>query len=203
MILFENFDAVNNLFLFFWSNLGRHFLISINFKVVSSPKAYKGSIDSILNMTKEYNPTRKEILREVVNGVSLKNTGSKLKQAGGDFIAAASIFSLCPYIFPTTIRVRNDIKSSGEKVKLDVTDHIGFGAGIIAAIGSYVAQAGGYLYAVKHDHPEALLIPVVTNVVSGAYEIGRKAYNNTRQKLISKHNKNLESVLETTESTRE
>ncbi len=147
-------------------------------------------------MVENYNPTRKEVLREAFSGVNLKNTRSKLKQVGGDFIAMASISSLCPYIIPTTVRLHRDIESLGEKVEIDVADYIGLSAGLIAGVGSYIVQVGGYLYAVEHDHPEALLIPVATNVVSGVYEVGRKIYNNARQKILDKHNaEGLESTL--------
>lgn len=49
------------------------------------------------------------------------------------------------------------------------------------------AQVMGYSYAVEHDHPEALLIPIVTNVASGVYEAGRSVYDNARQRVLKKH----------------
>ena len=144
-------------------------------------------------MVENYNPTRKEVLREAFSEVSLKNIGSKLRQVGTNFIGVVSAASICPYISPTAFRVWKEDKSSG---KNDVADKIELTAGLLGAIAITYAQAEGYLYAVEHDHPEALLIPVATNVASGVYEIGRKIYNNTRQKLISKHNaESLESAL--------
>ena len=43
--------------------------------------------------------------------------------------------------------------------------------GIFSGIAIDVAQVMGYAYVAENDHPELLLVPVVTNVLSGIYEI--------------------------------
>ncbi|MDP4039696.1 MAG: hypothetical protein Q8P57_03900, partial [Candidatus Pacearchaeota archaeon] len=112
------------------------------------------------------------------------------------------VISLGPYILPTTIRLfkyeeTSSSEESSEEIKLDATHHVGFSAGFFAGIGLDIAQVMGYSYAVEQDHPEALLIPVVTNVASGVYEVGRSMYKNARQRILEKHKtEGLEATLQ-------
>jgi hypothetical protein len=153
----------------------------------------------------EYKPTGKEVFGEMVNGIrqyfsddNFKNIGSKLKQTGENFLVAAGAVSICPYILPTTIRRIKDSKSSSnEDIQFDATDHIGYSTGFLSGMALDFAQIIGYSYAMEHNHPEALLIPVVTNVASGVYEVGRSMYKNARQRVLEKHKtEGLEATLQ-------
>jgi hypothetical protein len=176
-----------------------------NFKVVKSRKVYKEYVYSNINMPEEYQPTRKEVFGEMVNGVrqyfsgdNLKNIGSKLKQTGGNFLTAVGLVSVCPYILPTTIRGVKDAKtSSSGETEFDATHHVGYSTGLLGGLALDVVQITGYSYAVENDHPEALLIPVVTNVASGVYEVGRSMYKNARERVLEKHKtEGLEATLQ-------
>ena len=166
-----------------------------NFRVVNNRKVYKEPVYSNANMTEEYQPTKKEVFGEMVKeirqhfrGDNVKNIGSKLKQTGENFLVAAGLVSICPYILPTIIRGVKDSKSSSyENTQFDATHHVGYSIGLLSGLALDVAQVMGYSYAVEHDHPEALLIPVATNVTSGVYKIGRSIYNNARKKVLEKH----------------
>jgi len=156
-------------------------------------------------MAEEYQPTRKEVFGEMVNevkqyfsGDNLKNIGTKLRQTGQHFLKMTGAISLFPYVLPTTVRIIKDTKtSSSYKTGVDATHNVGFPAGFVAGIGLDIAQVMGYYSAVKHDHPEALLIPVVTNVASGVYEVGRSMYKNARQRVLEQHKtEGLEATLQ-------
>jgi len=156
-------------------------------------------------MTKEYQPTRKEVFGEMVNEVkqyfsedNLKNIGTKLKQIGETSLGMAEFTSLFPYVLPTTIRALKDAKTSlSGKTEFNPTYNVGFPAGFVGGIGLNIVQVMGYSYAVKQDNPEALLIPVVTNVASGVYEFGRSMYKNVRQRVLEKHKtEGLEATLQ-------
>ncbi len=143
-------------------------------------------------MAEVYNPARKEVFGEMINGIrqsfgkdNLKNIGSKLKQTGKNFLVGAGLLSICPYVLPTTIRGVKDLESSSsEETLFDSTHHVSFSTGLLSGLALGVAQVMGYSYAAENGHPEALLIPLATNVASGIYEIGRSMYDGARQKVL-------------------
>tara|TARA_Y100000310_G_scaffold272554_1_gene287615 strand:- start:15356 stop:15814 length:459 start_codon:yes stop_codon:yes gene_type:complete len=152
-------------------------------------------------MAEDYNPTRKEVLEEVVNRIKqpfnrdrLKAVGTKLKETGKYSIATIGFFSLCPYILPTTIHWIRDGKFFLYQETKHTACNVGLIIGAVTGIALDIAQTVGYLHALEYDHPEVLLIPVVTNAVSGICEAGRKVYNNAKQRISDRH-KDLEGMV--------
>jgi len=160
-------------------------------------------------MTDEYQPTRKEVLSETWNGVRSKFTrenaskfGKSLKAFSEYTLGIGSLMLAIPYIVPTAVRNFRNVDENTSKTTLaeDIGGYTGTACGILADIG----QLGGYYYVAKEGYPEFLLIPVATNLASGIYEIGRKMYNDAKQRVLEKHKpEGLEATLETTELIQE
>ena len=141
-----------------------------------------------------YQSTRKEILSEIVkktlksfNKRNLIKTGRGIKDfvmVGGE---TAFLITSFPYAIPSWMRVQT-LKESGPVEKLTPAGACGGMTAFLLGIVADIGQVAGYTYLATHDYPEALLIPVATNVISEAYELGRKAYKNTKENLIEKHN---------------
>ncbi|MDO8508574.1 MAG: hypothetical protein Q7S27_02720 [Nanoarchaeota archaeon] len=97
-------------------------------------------------------------------------------------------FAVLPYLLPTAIRQSNEpnrgIKFGDLEGELSdsaiKSAQLGFYAGWVVGGTANVLQAYIYSYLAFNEHPEALLIPVATNVLSGIYEIGRKMFSRTR-----------------------
>ncbi len=141
-------------------------------------------------MTSDYNPTRREVLEEMARGVfnrdNLKDIGVKLKQTGEGFISMNVFLNICPYILPTTIQGVREVSQTENKNSR--AENVGLSIGLVTGLALDAAQVIGYKYAIQHDHSEALLIPVITNVASGVYEVGRKMYTKAKQRLLDRNN---------------
>jgi hypothetical protein len=161
---------------------------------------------TIRDTTQEYKPTKKEVFNEILNEFKSKSiaksksitnraskAGKSLKDFGKVYVVGTALMAGMPYAIPTYARSFKEAKENPSYFETNAEDtgaNCGFITGTMVDIGQFL----GYVYAVSEDHPEALLIPLATNVLSGAYEIGRNIYKNTEKKLIEKHNiKNLES----------
>ena len=126
--------------------------------------------------------------------------GRSLIISGKSFGFTALLTARLSHTLPTFIRygcdanVKSDTnetpptqrkKSLGEFSRYEVISVVsGICSGLVVGVGG---QLSGYVYALEKGYPEVLLIPVATNVASGAYEIGRKMYNNARQRVLEKH----------------
>ena len=160
-------------------------------------------------MTKEYEPTKKEVLSEMWNGIRNKFTkenvskvGKSLKDFGACAGGIAGVMLAIPYIIPTTVRdFRN---SNGDTGGNSLAQNIGGYTGVFSGLVADIGQVLGYSYAVKENHPEFLLIPIATNAASGAYEIGRKMYFNAKKRVLENYNsKDLEATLKAEEQVKE
>jgi len=156
-------------------------------------------------MEEEYQPTKKEVLGEMWDGVRSSFTKEKASKVGKPFkefgnagLEVGWTLLTMPYVIPSFVRGCKDdaVKPSYE---FDSNaEMVGAYTGCIGGLVADVGQIVGYAYAVKHDHPEILLIPVATNVASGLYEIGRKMYGNAKQRVLEKHKTGtLEETIET------
>ena len=163
-------------------------------------------------MKKEYNPKRKEILSEVWKGFrdesiqknvsklgkSLKQNVSKLKKPFKEFnhlaLGISAFLSIGPYMIPSTTRVLIETPSS--QWSLSRSENFGGDVGIVGGVLINICQYSFYANTIEKGHPEFLLIPATTNIVSGVYEIGRRIYNNAKKRVIGNHEaKTLETKL--------
>ena len=91
-----------------------------------------------------------------------------------------------PYVIPSiasSFVIKNDLKEEpGNELP-----------GSVLGLFSLAAQAYGYYYLYKKGHPEILLLPVATNVVSGIYEWARSA---KRRVAVRKSSSELENRIE-------
>jgi len=76
--------------------------------------------------------------------------------------------------------VKNENDKPYEKKLIPNTIMVSGGVASIIGLGF---QAYGYMYAVKNDHPELLLVPITTNIISGIYEKAKSV----KEKLIIQH----------------
>jgi hypothetical protein len=161
-------------------------------------------------MADEYQPTKREVLSEIWNGVRSKftrentsNVGKSLKDFVGMYAVGTAFMVGMPYAIPTYARGFKNHENSDYDLEMNA-QIVGEIGGIVTGVVADIGQVVGYGYAVKEDHPEFLLIPVATNIASGVYEIGRKMYNNARQRVLDKHkSESLEATLETAEPAQE
>lgn len=158
-------------------------------------------------MPEEYKPTKKEIAKEMASGArdflrpsrimertpersqvrdTLARTGRDIGEFSSYFFQIAGLIMVAPYIIPTAVRSLWEIidEPVGDySVAQNMGGNVGAWTGIVLDVG----QVGGYVYAAREGHPEALLIPVATNTASGVYELGRMGWNNARQRLLDRH----------------
>ncbi len=136
-------------------------------------------------MADEYKPNKQEILREMWERVKSSQIKEKLEYAiNGGII---SIYGI--HAGPTVRRLMTPTKEELEEAKLKSYKHqtILMGGVVFGAL----AQGAGYTYLVGQHDLAYLLIPLSTNVLSGAYEIGRsgiKLFNDSKQRLLQRHN---------------
>ncbi len=135
-------------------------------------------------MTENYKPSKKEVFNELGN--QIKSGSNKalnfIKKTRNAFIHLQKPV----YALPTFIRKKGwNTSGIDGNILGGVTG--AFFAG--AQITFYMGNACNSYF----PDNELWLIPVVTNVASGVYEIGRGIYKKTERKLIEKHNKGLES----------
>lgn len=152
-------------------------------------------------MTENYNPTRKEVFHEMYNNLKTKFSKeniSKMEEPVSNFMKmyakSAAITIFMPHVIPTFYRLIDDSINVLSYDKIDVKK-VGTLCGLLT--GSLVAmgQLIGYGYVVEKDHPEILLFPLATNVISGAYEIGKKIYNKTKEKMIQNNPEGIEKII--------
>ena len=97
----------------------------------------------------------------------------------GKFFKGAIDINLAPYFITTTHRKIE----LNEKGRLDLEDDgvYGLGTGVGYLLG-YTAQICAYGYITfGRKHPEILLLPVLTNIVSAYYEIAREKINQKKE----------------------
>ena len=113
---------------------------------------------------KPYVPMKK-VVKETAKDISsyLKPVFDFIKGAGEGFFEV----SIAPYIFPTLIRQTFSEECSK-------AEENGAWGGCTLGVVGWIFQSALYYQACKAGHPEALLIPVVTNIASALYEKGKK-----------------------------
>ncbi|MDD5133517.1 MAG: hypothetical protein PHD81_04785 [Candidatus Nanoarchaeia archaeon] len=150
-------------------------------------------------MVETYKLTKKEVLKEVCNNTENEfvEVYKSLKVLSKNFLGAAAIVHVIPYIIPRAI-----IGRSNKKKKLEDYGTLEDSATILGATIGFLSlpiQLDLYSW-VGNDYPEFLLLPIVTNVISGAYEIGRFVYNNAEKRVVEKHiTESLEAKVQPTE----
>ena len=138
--------------------------------------------------------TPKQVFGEIYKDVK-EGTGKALR-ASYDFtkemVLCGGEIALFPIYIPSYIRKYNNdelrynkhqIKAHNNELTLSKT--IGSIAGSILGMGGVIAQ--GFVYGAKDNWKEALAILATTNIASGLYELGRKHYHKTKDKLVAKH----------------
>ena len=153
-------------------------------------------------MTVNYEPTRKEVFVEIFGNIggdyftkdNIRNLRKGFTDASKIFFASTATLVSAPYVVPSFSRLIKEV--GDEDVQLKVLERIGLHSGFFTGLVADIGQLFGYFYLAVDDHPEALLIPLATNVVSGLYEIGRHKYRSVRNRLVEKHRReSLESVV--------
>lgn len=168
-------------------------------------------------MAERYEPSSREVLAEISDlvtdfvsrrsdslrgnllcaGESLKYAGESLKELGvlGALAGGAAVRSLLyPYVLPTIVRklISDDRKARQARcypASLDPDENIATSIRIIGGMTLNFGQLLGYSYLATHDHPEALAIPVATNVLSGMYEFGKSTYEHARDRVVDRAEK--------------
>ena len=105
----------------------------------------------------------------------------------GEYLGLASIEGvICLHILPTGFRWASENSSQGQvPIYSDPPARLGLYSGSV--VGSLVTAAA-YSQLLEHGHPEALLVPVITNAASALYESGRFLYRHIRN---ARHTKDL------------
>ena len=110
------------------------------------------------------------------------------------------IFSSLSYAIPSLARWINDVDIKNEKYNLTRSQELGCQIGFFAGVASFSSQAIVYGYLACNDHPEVLLVPLITNLVSGSIEFGRRKYQKAKERLIEKRSKGLDDFVQRPES---
>jgi len=152
----------------------------------------KGKSSDNIKMKEDHQPTKKDTLTEIVRNIkkgfnkeNFKKVGKEIKDFGCTFAETAGVLLSFPYTIPTQVRIFKEFQSSNPDFSLGA--NIGGWSGVVTGIAGYVGQAFGYHYLATHDHPEALLIPIATNVISAGWELGRKSYRTAKENLIKRN----------------
>ncbi len=141
-----------------------------------------------------YEPSRKEVFKEMCD--YSKNCLSKkwtlFKKNSAYSVKKAMFIATYLYYIPTTIRKCLE-KDNIWLEKKEIPENYQF-AGLVGGISLLMPQTIGYIL-LRQEYPELLLIPLATNVFSGAYELGRYQYEKARDRLIESNKKNLSKLL--------
>ncbi|MDP2628276.1 MAG: hypothetical protein Q8P15_00055 [Nanoarchaeota archaeon] len=93
------------------------------------------------------------------------------------------------YILPSTLRVIGEGKLPKFPIKPKIeneNDATSYGAAsVVGLIFTNLSQIFLYAHLVDKGHPEALLLPIVTNILSAGYEI-KQDYNKTKKEMKDK-----------------
>ncbi len=138
-------------------------------------------------MKLEYKPNLREIVKEIGSDVKkfFDNTPTMLKATYGTakiFGKATGGVIVGPYIIPSIVQAFRKIDSEIKPIKQHEVI-VGQALGVMP--GSLVIFSQMHLYSdlIRKGHPEVLLVPVATNILSGIYEWGRSA----QRRLVKKH----------------
>ncbi len=159
-------------------------------------------------MEEDYNPSRREVFREmssgmssgsrkVFNGVFSKKSVLRIGKEFKDFVIFGGVIlgavSTLPYYIPTVAReIKSPLSYSYRKYSLG--ENIGGWVGFFGGVALDIGQVYSYHYLATHNHPEVLVIPVVANVISGGYELSRIGWRNAKKRLVEKHKKELSDI---------
>lgn len=163
-------------------------------------------------MTEEYKPKSKEVLEEISTSLgktfsnackSLKDStvtaGRSLRECGEWAMFAFGVTLATPYCIPTVARkTMEEVCSPSSSGLSSATFFESMGAltGVFGGGMAACLEIAGYAYLYQHDHAEVLAIPIATNVISGAYEIGRVIYRNAQQRLVERHGKEISDAVD-------
>jgi hypothetical protein len=135
---------------------------------------------------KNNEPTKSQVLEEMAGLAKdkVKNSWASFKQRvkrsegfAGSLIHSYFAFMYLPYVIPSIPREMRDSSSpNSKKPKLSE------GSGVVLSLVGAVATHH-YLLSQTADHPSLFLIPVATNLASGAYEFARPLYKKARENL--------------------
>jgi len=147
-----------------------------------------------------YEPSIKDISKRICgdmyNGIKKAITPSRkgVIEAAEVVIGAPIAMNILPYVIPSLIAgIKNTENSNCSDTKESLVYNIGYGSAAIGGSVLFGSQAYLYAGAVINGSPEVLGIPIVTNLLSGIYEIGKK----TRANLINENKQNsLESKID-------
>lgn len=116
--------------------------------------------------------------RNIKNTIAYKN----VKDFFGSIGYTGGCLVIAPYIIPTDVRFLTEPFSTENPMTTakGIGGIIGFLGGAVGIMGQL---AGGIYLANDEHHPEVLLIPLATNLASGAYEWYRK----TRKTISGEH----------------
>lgn len=168
-------------------------------------KADEAALEEAIRKRNEYVPTRAEVLGELSKDAleSGKRAATWSKNFALNAGLGFGVLASMPYAIPSYARgFANVTKTSGPSLNKP-GENAGIGTGVITGFFSVLGQVGAYSYLAFHDHPEALLIPLGTNILSLASEgtrlivkgVRNKA-NNARQRLIERNQgKNIETLM--------
>ena len=148
-------------------------------------------------MAEKYEPSRREICAELwcefkdLSKKIISGTGKSLKEFGSLASLGGAVMVVSPYAIPTAVRVFREIKDDDGSNKISLAGTVGAYIGLYCGLAADTGQVFGYAYVADRGYPEAFAIPIATNVISGVYELGRKAYKNARQNVVNRHNESV------------
>jgi len=155
-------------------------------------------------MAEEYRPAKREVLGEMWGKFK-----SDFSDFSGAFVTVFPKVLVAPYAIPTATRVARSyfsgIPDAVSSAEIETSESIpqdsensdsvscekitaedaGITAAIMVGAAAYIVQ-GIAAYDYAPENPKVLLIPVVTNAISGAYEIGKRVYENAEQRMIGR-----------------
>lgn len=140
-------------------------------------------------MTDKYQPTLKEIVCEMKNGLvpsSIRKLGISLvkilKHVGLMSVGGTLVVNSCGYLVPTILRFFDECKDDGPFPSLNPYEEMtALGLSLIITVPS-AGLSGVYHISVYLKNPKYLAIPLTTNAISLVYETYREA----KQRLIEK-----------------
>jgi hypothetical protein len=146
-------------------------------------------------MAEEYKLSRKEVLEEMVSLAKegIKEKWSSFKQAvkdgtgfSGSYFNVLCHLSYLPYAIPLFARNYREAHSSSSETSLDEMSPEEKLGGTLGILSAGLIHGFAIREVCVSKEPSLLLIPLATNIISGAYEIGKPLYQKAKERVSTR-----------------